>query len=92
MSILNVEGGTLTTKADTTEEITHAQRERVYAEGEKAFEEGIWRVNNPYAANVNQMYCQFRTPSAEVKKSTTHPLSIPPKNAPIPLVMSMNKP
>ena len=51
MSILNVEGGTLTTKADTTEEITHAQRERVYAEGEKAFEEGIWRVNNPYAAN-----------------------------------------
>jgi hypothetical protein len=29
--------------------ITHAQREKVYVEGELAFEEGNRRVSNPYA-------------------------------------------
>jgi hypothetical protein len=40
----------MNTKANISEEITHAQREKVYAEGERAFDEGIWRINNPYAA------------------------------------------
>lgn len=39
----------MTTKADMPDEITHAQREKAYIEGERAFEEGIWRINNPYA-------------------------------------------
>ena len=30
--------------------ITLAQRERVFAEGERAFREGIWRLFNPYSA------------------------------------------
>ena len=40
----------MTIKADMPDEITHAQRERVYVEGKQAFEKGIWRINNPYAA------------------------------------------
>ncbi len=31
-------------------EITHAERDSVYVEGEHAFLEGQWRVSNPYAA------------------------------------------
>ena len=41
----------MTTKVTLSEEITHAQREKVYAEGERAFEQGVWRTQNPYAAN-----------------------------------------
>ena len=33
------------------ENITLAQRERVFAEGERAFREGIWRLSNPYSAS-----------------------------------------
>jgi hypothetical protein len=39
----------MNSKADMPDEITHAQREKVYREGERAFEQGTWRVNNPYA-------------------------------------------
>jgi hypothetical protein len=38
-------------KTDGPEEITHAQRERAYVEGELAFEEGMPRVVNPYTAS-----------------------------------------
>jgi hypothetical protein len=44
------DGIIMNVKADMPEEITHAQRERVYLEGERAFEQGIWRANNPYAS------------------------------------------
>jgi hypothetical protein len=33
------------------EDITHAERDSVYVEGELAFEEGEQRVCNPYAAS-----------------------------------------
>ena len=33
------------------EDITHAERDNVYVEGELAFEEGEQRVCNPYAAS-----------------------------------------
>jgi ribosome modulation factor len=38
-------------KANSSAEITHAQRERAYVEGELAFEEGVPRVFNPYTAS-----------------------------------------
>lgn len=38
-------------KANNSMEITHSQRERAYAEGELAFEEGKPRVVNPYTAS-----------------------------------------
>jgi hypothetical protein len=41
----------MTTKVDMPDEITHAQRERAYVEGEQAFEQGVWRTHNPYAAS-----------------------------------------
>ncbi|HJS17162.1 MAG TPA: hypothetical protein VJ785_00325 [Anaerolineales bacterium] len=38
-------------KANQSGEITSAQRERAYAEGELAFEEGTRRIANPYTAS-----------------------------------------
>ena len=38
-------------KANKSGEITHAQRERAYAEGELAFEEGTRRISNPYTTS-----------------------------------------
>lgn len=39
----------------TGENITHIQRESVYAEGERAFEAGQRRGNNPYAAGNSSL-------------------------------------
>ncbi len=41
----------MTTKEKMSEEITHTERERAYAEGETAFKEGTPRVRNPYTKN-----------------------------------------
>ncbi len=38
-------------KANSSGEITHAQRERAYLEGELAFKKGMQRVVNPYTAS-----------------------------------------
>lgn len=35
----------------SNDDISLAQREGVFAEGERAFKEGKWRVSNPYTAS-----------------------------------------
>jgi hypothetical protein len=64
-------------KADMPDEITHAQRERVYVEGERAFEEGIWRINNPYATTsptLEQVWRNGWDHGRRVKKRESLPL------------------
>jgi hypothetical protein len=67
----------MTTKADISDEITHAQRERVYVEGERAFAEGIWRINNPYATTsptLEQVWRNGWDHGRRVKKRENSPL------------------
>jgi hypothetical protein len=67
----------MNTKADMPDEITHEQRERVYVEGERAFEEGIWRINNPYATTsptLEQVWRNGWDHGRRVKKRESLPL------------------
>ena len=61
----------MTIRVDLSGEITHAQRERAYAEGEKAFIEGTPRVSNPYKKSspiLEQVWMNGWDHSRRVKK------------------------
>ena len=57
------------------EDITHAERDSVYVEGELAFEEGKWRVCNPYAASsptLEQVWMNGWDHGRRIKKREDH--------------------
>jgi hypothetical protein len=62
--------GAMTTKV-MTEEITQAQREHAYVEGEIAFNEGVPRVSNPYprsSPTLQQVWINGWDHSRRIKK------------------------
>jgi hypothetical protein len=61
----------------SNEDITLAQREYVYDEGERAFKEGKWRVCNPYSASsptLEQVWMNGWDHGRRIKKSDRSPL------------------
>ncbi len=65
----------MTIKEKMSEEITHTERERAYAEGEKAFMEGSLRVHNPYTKNsptLEQVWMNGWDHGRRIKKREIH--------------------